>query len=110
MSEVTTWEVLSFVRCKSDPTGPLMFGCITGESAVLWKVDTEFGAEAVEYELTAAEARLVHRQYQEQQKEIAKWDAAEHRSVSDEHILDEALNRDVFAGTIFARNVSPAVE
>ena len=102
-------EILHFVRCKVDPTGPLLLGCITGEDAVIWWVNPEWGAEPVEFELTAVEARLVHRQYQEQQQDIAKWDAVEHRTIADENALDEALNRDVFAGTRFGRPVSQEV-
>lgn len=110
MCQLMTREILHFLRCKADPTGPLLLGCITGETAVLWWINIELGAEPVEFELTAAEARLVHRQYQEQQQDIAKWDAVEHRTITDENALDEALNRDVFAGTRFARNVSPALQ
>ena len=102
-------EILNFARCKADPTGPLLLGCITGDTAVVWWVNTELGAEPVEFELTAVEARLVHRQYQEQQQDIAKWDAVEHRTIADENALDEALNRDVFAGTRFDRTVSQTV-
>jgi hypothetical protein len=82
----------------------LVLGCIIGDTAVVWWVNPEWGAEPVEFELTAAEARLVHRQYEEQQQEIAKWDAVEHRNIVEEDALDEALNRDVFAGTRFDTN------
>jgi hypothetical protein len=109
MTQLPTREILPFLRCKADPTGPLLLGCITGDTAVLWWVNPEWGAEPVEFELTADEARLVHRQYQEQQQAIAKWDAVEHRTLADEDALDEALNRDVFAGTRFARDISQTV-
>lgn len=99
-------EILDFIRSKTDPTGPLLLGCINGDTAVLWWVNIELGAEPVEFELTAVEARLVHRQYQEQQQDIDKWAAIEHPTLTDEDGLDEALNRDVFAGTRFARTVS----
>jgi hypothetical protein len=109
MAQLSTREILHFFRCKADPTGPLLLGCITGETAVLWWVPTELGAEPVEFELTAVEARLVHRQYQEQQRDIADGASIEHRTLADEDALDEALNRDVFAGTRFARTVSQTV-
>jgi hypothetical protein len=108
MSQQATCEILCFLRCKADPTGPLIFGFIIGEDAVLWWVNTESGAEPIEYKLTASEARLVHQQYQEQQNDIAKWDNPVHRAVTDENALDEALNRDVFAGTRFARQIPNA--
>ena len=80
-----------------------MTRCITGDIAVLWCIDIELGAEPVKFELTAVEARLVHRQYQKQQQDIAKWAAVEHHTFIDENALDEALNRDVFNGTRFGR-------
>lgn len=102
---------LPFIRCSTDDHGPFLVGLIVREAsegdegeAVIWEKGHE-EKQATQYTMTAREGLLVHSRYVQLQADMTRINAE--RS-EDESVIDEACNRDVFAG-IQVRSVSEQV-
>lgn len=94
-------QTLPFIRCTEDEHGPFLVGLIVREAsegdegeAVIWE-KKHWELQATQYTMTAREGLLAHSRYVQLQADITRINA---ERLEDDSVIDEACNRDVFAG------------